>query len=54
MSAQNTSTLKDGPLSPRARASLEASQARGAAIPELNDKGRKADITLSPEAKITV
>ena len=34
MSAQNTSTLKDGPLSPRASASLEASQARGAAIPD--------------------
>jgi hypothetical protein len=54
MSAQNTSTLKDEPLSPRASASLKASQARGAAIPELNDKGRMADIPLSPEAKITV
>ena len=54
MSAQNTSTLKDEPLSSRASASLEASQARGAAIPELNDKGRMADIPLSPEAKITV
>jgi len=31
MSAQNTSTLTDEPLSPRARATLDASQARGAA-----------------------
>ena len=54
MSTQNTSTLTDEPLGSRASAALEASQASGAAIPELNDKGRMADIPLSPEAKITV
>ena len=54
MSAQNTSTLKDEPLSSRASAALDASQARGAALPKLNDKGCMADIPLSPEAKITV
>jgi len=54
MSPQNTSTLKDEPLSSRASATLDASQARGAVIPKLNDKGRMADIPLSPQAKITV
>jgi enoyl-CoA hydratase len=54
MSAQNTSTLTHEPPSSRASAALNASQARGAAIPELNDKGRMADIPLSPRAKITV
>ncbi len=54
MSTQNTSTFTDEPLGSRASAALEASQARSAAIPELNDKGRMADIPLSPEAKITV
>jgi 2-dehydropantoate 2-reductase len=39
MSAPNTSTLKDEPLSPRARAALEASQARGAAIDGRGDLG---------------
>ena len=52
MSTQNTSTLTDGPLSPRA--ALDASQARSAVIPRLNEKGRMANIPLSPEAKITV
>ena len=54
MSAQNASTVTYEPLSSTASAALEASQARGAAIPKLNDKGRMADIPLSPEAKITV
>jgi enoyl-CoA hydratase len=54
MSAQNASTVTYEPLSSKASAALEASQARGAAIPKLNDKGRMADIPLSPEAKITV
>ena len=54
MSAQNASTLTHEPLSSGASAALDASQARGAAIPTLNDKGRMADIPLSPEAKITV
>jgi enoyl-CoA hydratase/carnithine racemase len=54
MSAQNTSTLTHEPPSSRASAALDASQARGAAIPELNDRGRMADIPLSPQAKITV
>jgi hypothetical protein len=54
MSAQNTGTLTDEPLGSRAGAGLDASQARGAAIPELNANGCMADIPLSPEAKITV
>ena len=39
MSAQNTSTLKDEPLSLRARASLNASPARGAATGGPGDLG---------------
>ena len=39
MSAQNTSTLTDEPLSPRARATLDASQARGAATGGPGDVG---------------
>jgi 2-dehydropantoate 2-reductase len=39
MSIQNTGTLKDEPLSSRARAALEASQARGAAIDGSGDLG---------------
>ena len=39
MSAQNTSTLKGEPLSPRARASLNAPQARGAATGGPGDLG---------------
>jgi enoyl-CoA hydratase/carnithine racemase len=54
MSTQNTSTLTDEPLSPRAGAALDASQVRRAAIPKLRDKGRMAGIPVSPEAKITV
>ena len=54
MPAQNTGTLTHEPPSSRASAALDASQARDAAIPELNDKGRMADIPLSPQAKITV
>jgi enoyl-CoA hydratase len=54
MSTPNTSTDTYKPVGPRASTALEASQARGAAIPELNDKGRMADIPLSPAAKITV
>lgn len=54
MSVQNSSTLTHEPPSSRASAGLDASQASGAAIPELNDKGRMADIPLSPQAKITV
>ena len=54
MSAQNASALTSEPLSSRASATLEASRAGDAAIPTLNDKGRMADIPLSPEAKITV
>ena len=51
MSAQTTSTSTHEPLSSRAGAALGASRARGAAIPKLNDKGRMADIPLSPEAE---
>jgi enoyl-CoA hydratase len=54
MSAQNASTFTYEPLSSRASAAPGAPQARGAAIPKLNDKGRMADIPLSPDAKITV
>jgi enoyl-CoA hydratase len=54
MSTQNASTLTERPPSSRASAAPGAPQARGAVIPELNDKGRMADIPLSPEAKITV
>jgi enoyl-CoA hydratase/carnithine racemase len=50
MSTQHTSTFTDEPPGSLAR----GAQARGAAIPELNDKGRMAGIPLSPEAKITV
>ena len=54
MSAQNASTFTHKPPSSRAGTALEALQARGAAIPRLHDKGRMADIPLSPETKITV
>ena len=54
MSTPNTSTFTYEPLGSRASTALEAPQARGTAIPELNDKGRMADIPLSAEAKITV
>jgi enoyl-CoA hydratase len=54
MSAQNASTFTYEPLGSRASAAPGAPQARRAAIPELNDKGRMADIPLSSEAKITV
>ena len=42
MSTQNTGTLRDEPLSPRARAALEASQARGAATGGPGDLGHLA------------
>jgi len=54
MSAQNASTFTHKPPSSRAGTALEALQARGAAIPRLHDKGRMANIPLSPDTKITV
>jgi enoyl-CoA hydratase len=54
MPTQNTSTVTPGSADFRTRAALDTSQAHGAAIPKLNDKGRVADIPLSPDAKITV
>jgi enoyl-CoA hydratase len=54
MSPQNTSTVTYEPPTSRASAAPGVPQARGAAVPALNDKGRMADIPLSPEARITV